>query len=224
MLILELESEAVAQLNPAAALLLQVSVETASGTPFCALFEDSSKARLREALLAARLAGSASIAGVRALNGALELAVRLSSFRAGAAPFLLVHLTPQEAHLPGASNDATDPSGAVFESVARAGFGFVLTNAAFAVTYANSAFATLVGIACADATAGVSLKRWLDFSATDLLRLADQMVRREAVTTLITTLVAEDQEARSVEVTAVAVPHASEPCWGFCIGVVPKLN
>lgn len=223
MVILELETGSVLQFNPAAAVLLRVAGVALEGAFFCDLFREENRERLREAVATARMTGSASLAGCRVVSESVDLAVRFSSFRAGAELYLLVHLTPQSAY-PVLRAGKPDVGQFVFDSVAHASFGFLMTDGEFEVVYANDAFARMVGLATADAAAGAPLKRWLEFSDTDLMRLRDQMSRREAVTSLTTTLVAEDQDARQVEVSAVAVPHPSKPCWGFCVGAIPKLN
>jgi hypothetical protein len=82
----------------------------------------------------------------------------------------------------------------------------------------------MVGLRSLDELRGESLARWLDLSARDMVRLAEQMAQREAATVLTTGLRPEHSRARAVEVIAVAVPGEADACWGFSISARPRLN
>ncbi|MBS0393618.1 MAG: PAS domain-containing protein [Proteobacteria bacterium] len=210
-LIVEEATETIVEANPAATELLGVLRKELLGTPLHAAFAPDSGPRLREALATA--AGRGLCADARAMlrGGRRELRLSLSLVRRAGVRFLLVHIA---AGARAASAPGADPAGAfgVLEDLAE---GFVVTDLALRIEYANATFIRWIGAESAQSVGGAPLARWLALEAADLARLEAVCSQREAVATLRAALTAAGQPGRLLEVWAVPVPDGPLPCWGF---------
>ena len=112
----------------------------------------------------------------------------------------------------------------VFDAIEAASVGFLLTDDAFYIEYANQAFVDLVELATPAEARGQPLLRWLGLSPKDLLRLRDQELQRQATSVMTAHLLTERQTPRAIEVCAVAVPDEQTLRWGFTIRELPRLN
>jgi PAS domain-containing protein len=201
----------IVEANPAAAWLLRRRRGDLVGSAWLEAFDVPSRAPLTAALPAARGAATPNRVIVSSGDGATQLAAALGTFRVAADSYLLVRLEPASGKRLG--GDASE----VFETLDEAAASFLVTDAGLRIEYANRAFIAMVGAGDADDVHGRSIAHWLDLSERDIAQLSEQMSRGEAVTELLTTLRAEFESSRPVEVTAVAVPDDEHPRWGFSI-------
>ena len=109
----------------------------------------------------------------------------------------------------------------ILDAIEQAPEGFVVTDPALRLSYANRAFINMAGLESPAQLQGKSLATWLELSQADLTRLHEQMARREAATVWKTMLrranLLEREATLEVEVTAIAVPDGRERSWGFRI-------
>jgi PAS domain-containing protein len=215
LLIIEQDTGSVIEANLAASKLLRMPRATVVGAGLLRAFDASSTIALQQALAATRIGGSARAPKVQTRDGRCELSLSCSLFHIGRnESYVLVRLAPALA----ADADVSErPPSVVFEAIEGAAVGFLVTDSELCVRYANPAFVGMVHGACAEDLQDESLTRWLALTEEDHARLRGQMSGRHAVAVLRARLRCERQSEREVEVHAVAVPDAENPCWGFSI-------
>jgi len=243
-MIVELASDSIVEANPAAAALLDSERTQLLGTSFLGAFVADSTPALQQLIESVRLHGhgkpvvartrgpraASAIRLARWARGGRDIAVTLSMVSADSDAFLLVRLVPATRAAADGSDagdhDASDDGEArvpslVLDAIEKSPEGFVVTDPAFRLSYANPAFIRMAGLDSLAQLQGKSLTLWLELSQSDLTRLQQQMARREAVTVWNTTLrrssLSTRQAIRKVEVTAIAVPDGRERSWGFRI-------
>jgi PAS domain-containing protein len=206
----------VAEANPAALALLGMPQAELVGSAWLRGFTSTSAQRLAEACQHAWIATAPIQVVVEALAGNRKLDATITTFRVNSDSYLLVRL---RAH--GELGDEGGAgAGSVLEELDRTSTGFVVTNSLLQVDYGNRAFLELVQAAGHEDVRGRSLAQWLALTEADLLRLREQMARRQAASLLVTTLHAGPAAGRVVELTAIAVPDVPDPCWGFTVRVL----
>lgn len=214
-IIIETSDCRIVQANPAAARLLEVPRASLLGRHVAEVFDTDSTQAILNAINAPHNEG-ATDALIRHGQGQ-EFSARVSIFNAENVSYLLLRL----AALGGAAPPAESP---VFEAIEDAAVGFLLTDSALRIEYANQSFLEMIERVGVEAIRGQSLVRWLELSQADLTRLRDQMLQREAVSLMVMRLRTERGFPREVEVCAIAVPDDPHTSWGFTIRELPRLN
>jgi len=156
-------------------------------------------------------AGASLSFSVVTADGGAELTARLSRVHQPPDAYLLIRLAPF------AGSSGRDASTEAFDVLDESPVGFVVADDGLRIEYANRAFIAMVGLESAEDVCGRSIARWLELSEYDIAQLREQMARGDAVTEFATTLVVDHDPAREVAVTAVAVPDAAHPRWGFSV-------
>lgn len=220
-LILEAATISILEINPRAAALLDAAATTLLGTSFLSVFDEPSAATIGGCLALAQATGRAETVLIRALHSDAELSARFSLVRASADSYFIVRLSSNAAR--GIERESAGASSAVLSAIENGSLGFLVTDSAFRIDYANAAFVDMVGLKSQSQLRGSPLVRWLNLSAQHLSRLRVQMSQREACT-LITTRLTYRNSAARVEVSAVAVPDAKNICWGFSVRELPIFN
>lgn len=211
----------IVQANPPAAALLRTTRAALIGSQFVAAFDPCSSTHVRRCIRAARASGNSDSTALRARGAKIDLNARLSLVRAAAESYLLVRLEPGVA----CERSVQGTGGSVvFESIDGAPVGFLITEAGFHIDYANRAFVEMAGVESEAEMRGSPLARWLNLSAMDLDRLAQQLSQREATTRLTSDLCSARSPPRRVEICAVPVPDGEHTWWGFTISHLPRLN
>jgi PAS domain-containing protein len=215
-LLVEQASGRVVEANGACARLLALRRAELLGSDWLAAFDPACARQLDEARVGATLQPFPPELALRSRTGGAHVRATITLFRIGSDAYLLVRLLP--AHVSAA---AATPAGAarVLDELEATPVGFVVTNRYFHVDYCNRAFLDLVCCATSEEAQGQSLARWLALTEHDLQRLRDQVSDRQATIVILTALHAGPAAGRSVELTAVAVPDATAPCWGFTLRV-----
>jgi transcriptional regulator PpsR len=170
---------------------------------------------IKALLAAARSAGRSDDLRVRLASGSREFLLAASLFRQENSTYFLVRLARQEA----GANAAVVPKrkSVLLELVENAPDGFVVTDLTGRILTANRAFIDLAQIATEELVRNESLERWLGRPGVDLKVLISNLRQHGAVQLYATTLLGEFGTSTEVEISAVAVPHAEEPCLGFTI-------
>jgi len=217
--ILDAADGSVIEANPRALKLFDAAGDLV-GSRFLAHFDQSSSATILGCLALAQATGRADMVLVHTLHGRTELSARFSLVLAPPEAYFIVRLRNAGR---GAERENPNTS-AVFEAIDNGSVGFLITDSAFHIDYANRAFVEMVGLKSQTDMRGSPLARWLKLSAQNLSHLQAQMSRRQAVALLTTHLCLDRKSTRRVEVCAVAVPDNQNMCWGFSIRELPLLN
>ena len=217
-LVVDAASGRVAEANPAALLLLALPDSALVGSNWLQAFSPESAGRLGSACRQARLTAPPIQLQVAAVVEERALVAVITTFNVGPQAYLLVRLAAQDGPAD-AAHDTQD----VLEALDRTPTGFVVTGPGLQVEYGNSAFLGMVRAVSVDEVRGRSLAQWLALTESDLQCLKEQMALRQAATALLTTLHSGPSAGRQVQLTAIAVPDAPEPCWGFTLRVIEPL-
>jgi transcriptional regulator PpsR len=161
-----------------------------------------------------RATGRTSEVTVKSDDGTQQFRVSASLFREERASFFLVRLVLLSAER--ASLAATRDS-KVLEIVASAPEGFVVTNLDGRILFANRAFLDLVQLATEEQSRNEPLERWLGRPGVDFNLLTAQLREHGALRLFATQLRGEYGSSSDVEICAVSVVNAEEPCFGFTI-------
>ena len=212
-LVIDQASGRVAEANPAALRLLGSPQAGAPGEDWLQAFDPASASRLADACRHAWHSPTPVLLQATTRAEARALSVAVSTFRAGPDAYLLVRLAMPDAAVLPAPGDTSD----VIDALDAMPNVFIVTDALLHIEYGNRAFLELVQADSHEAVTGRSLAHWLALTEADLLRLREQMERREAATVLFSRMQAGAAAGRHVELTAIAVPGAPDPCWGFTL-------
>jgi PAS domain-containing protein len=214
-LLIDAATGTIVDANPAAAQLLKSRLAKLQGASLAGLINPRDVALLEQAGAEARVVGRSGRVTVRRAADAVPLELTYSLVRSEATAFWLVHLSDPAAGM----DDARDPSlwPSVLESLETAREGFLVTNLAFHVEYANAAFLEMAELKVPAQVLDTLAVQWLHFSALQLKTLGTQLAERQAVTLLTTALRCNSGLTVPVDVRAVAVPDGDFPCWGFMI-------
>ena len=215
-LVVDLASGRVSEANPAALLLLALPDVALVGSDWLRAFGPDSARRLATACRQAQLTAPPIQLEVEALAEPRALVAALTTFNVGRDAYLLVQLATQD-ESPAPGHHGTRD---VLEALDRTPTGFVVTNDRLQVDYGNRAFLELVRAESRSDVRGRSLAQWLALTEGDLQQMQVQMSRRQAASTLVTTLHAGPAAGQRVQLTAIAVPDAPDPCWGFTLQVI----
>ena len=221
-LVLDSATESVVEANPAAAHVLGIDRSVLVGNSFLEIFDSASSLAVQSSLTVVRSTlGVAESVQVRTRGGGTPINLTVTLFRANPRTFLLVRLGSSPG---GLSDYRADASSAVFNAIEATSVAFLVTDSGYFLEYANRAFIELAGVHSQAEVRSKSLARWLKFSASDLERLRQQLLNRQAATLFCTGLEPEQEPPRLVEVCAVVVPNAQDTCWGFTVRELPRLN
>lgn len=214
-LVVDASTMRVIEANPAAGDLMDENVKRIIGRAFPEGFDVESTQAIKALLGAVRSAGRSDDLRVRLSSGKREFLLAASLFRQENSSYFLVRMARQG---PGA-NAAVVPKrkSMMIDLIETAPDGFVVTDMAGRILTANRAFIDLAQIATEDLVRGESLERWLGRPGVDLKVLTSNLRQHGSVQLYATTLLGEFGTSTDVEISAVAVPQAEEPCLGFTI-------
>jgi len=216
-LIVDAATENIVEANSAAATVLRTTQAALIGARFLGAFDQGSRRALKNRLAISRATGGIKPINLRTANGAIPLRVTLSLFHAAPDSYFLVRLKV------GQGDRSAIPS-AVFDAIDGGADGFLITDGAFRIEYANQSFLALIALKSQSDVIGESLGRWLRLSDADFLRLNRQLLLRHAASLLCTHVRSDPFRPRRVEVCAIAVPDGANSCWGFGIRELARLN
>ena len=208
----------VVAVNPAAQRLLGVTSSSLVGCDWHEAFSQSCSEQVRTAARQAAASGTAVQAAAFGATSGAAMTATFSTFCVSKVSYLLVRLAA--AAVPDASYG--NISGDVLDALDEVAVGFVVTDGALCVEFANKAFLELVNQPSRADVECQSLLRWFNLAQADLVSMHRQMALREAGTVMTTTLWAGPTSGPMIDVTAIAVPDATSPHWGFLVQkVVP---
>jgi PAS domain-containing protein len=203
----------VVALNPAAQRQLGIARSELLGHDWREAFDDACEQPLGSAAREAVASGNVVRATVPGSAGDAAMAVVLSTFCVAKISYLLVRLVADDA----AQAPPRTVSSDVLDALDDLAVGFVVTDGALCIEFANRAFLDFVNQPCHADVEHQSLLRWLNLAQADLLKMNRQMAMREAATAITARLWVGPTTAQMVEITAIAVPDAASPRWGFVV-------
>jgi transcriptional regulator PpsR len=217
-LIVDASSGRIVEANPAATRLLGNSAKQVVGKTFPDGFDARSTRALQSLLQKARGAGRAEELRVRLADGKRDFLVAASLFRQDNAAHFLVRLSAVQ----GAAAPLLETQSAVLRAIDASPDGFVVTETDGRVLTANRAFLDLAQLGSEEQARGRSLDDWLGRPGADLSVLLANLRQHGAVRLFATTLRGELGLTSEVEISAVSVAEAAEPCLGFAIRSVAR--
>ena len=214
-LIVDASTQRVIEANPAAGQLLGESGRRVIGRPFPEGFDADSTQAIQGLLTAVRGGGHADDIRVRITDAKREFLVSASLFRQENSSLFLIRLSPVQANA--GSTIVPKSSSRLLKLVESAPDGFVVTDPEGRISTANRAFLDLAQLATEEQARGESLDRWLGRPGVDLNVLIANLRQHGSVRLFATTLRGEQGSTADVEISAVSVRHAEQPCLGFTI-------
>ncbi len=214
-LIVDAVTRKVVEANPAAAALLGEGGKRLAGHLFPEGFDEGSTQALHNLLSAVGATGRMNSIPVKSADGGMEFMVAASLFREDRSSFFLIRLMAANT-VAGGQGKPTQHS-KVLEIVAGAPEGFVVTDMAGRILFSNRAFLDLVQLATDEQARNEPLERWLGRPGVDFNLLTAQLREHGSLRLFATQLRGEYGSNTDVEICAVAVADAEEPCLGFTI-------
>jgi PAS domain-containing protein len=219
-LIVDAHSLLIAEATPAAAALLRTPCNEVVGRSFTQMFAAPDEAAIDRRLGAVRAKGTAEIIALRPRGTALELRARLALVRTPPGEFLVVRVDPEQSVPP-----PRMARSAVLAAIEAAPAGLLITSLDFEIEYASAGFVRMAGARFENELCGTSLARWLRLTPADRARLTRERAQRQAASLITTTLIPAGRNTpRQVELCAIPVPDGPDPCWGFTVHPLPRLN
>lgn len=210
-LILDADTLKVVEANPAAAGLLGKSFGRTVGRRVLELFDPGSAQALQALVAAARAAGRAEDMEVRLTGSSAPVVLAASSFRQENAAFVLLRMRRR------AGSQAGGAESRLLKLVGSLPDGFVVTTPDRRIVSANQAFLNLAQVSREEQAIGEPLDRWLGRSALDFNVLIASLKEHGSVRNFPTILRSEHGSRDDIEITAVAVLHGEDPCFGFVL-------
>jgi transcriptional regulator PpsR len=214
-LILDAQTRKVLEANPAAIESMGEGGKRLIGRSFPEGFDDDSTQAIQSMLGAVRATGRTSNVTAKSADGKAEFIASASLFREERSSFFLVRLAPL--HPAAAGVAVPKQKSKVLEIVASAPEGFVVTDLAGRIIFANRAFLDLVQLATEEQSRNESLERWLGRPGVDFNLLTAQLREHGSLRLFATQLRGEYGTVTDVEICAVSVVDGEEPCLGFTI-------
>lgn len=219
-MILDATTLKIVEVNPAAGKLLGESTTSLTGRPLSRVFDTASTRVVQSLLATVRATGRADDIRLESVDGRQTFTVSASLFRQRNGAHLLVRLMPVD---PQQSAPAIPENRrATLAVIDGLPDGFVVTDPDGVIIAANRAFLDLVQLVTEEQIKGMSLARWLGVPGpgrpgVDLGVLLSNLRQHGSVRLFITSLQGEYGSTVDVEISAVSVPRADQPCCGFVI-------
>jgi transcriptional regulator PpsR len=217
--IVDVGSEKVIEVNPAALKMFAAGAKQIAGRPFADVFDAASGRAVSTLLNKVRSAGHADEARVKLKAGKQQVALSVSLFQQEKDSQFIARVTAV-----GAVVGAADGAGrsAVMRALENSPDGFVVTDAEGRLLSANRSFLDVVQCAAEEQVRGKSLAQWLGRPGADLNVLLANLRQHGSVRLFATTLRGDLGLSTEVEISAVAVPDAEAPLLGFVIRSVGR--
>lgn len=217
-LVVDAASRKIVEANPAAGELLDEPVKKLIGRQFPEGFDSAGTKAINAALESARAADRSDEVMARRSDRRSQFRVSASLFRNDNTPLFLVRLAPTER----LSAEPSNAKSLLLKVVESASDGFVVTDLDGRVLAANAAFVDLVHFATEEQIRGESIERWIGRSGVDYKVLVSNLRQHGSVRMFLTTLQGRHGLETEVEISAVSVPDAEQPCVGFSIRNVER--
>jgi transcriptional regulator PpsR len=214
-LVVDAQTHAIVDANPAASQLLGLPLAELVGRTFPVGIDPAHAAAVANLLSAARAAGRADEILVNGLAREQRFVVSASLFRQESGVHFLVRLAPHSSADPARGFAAK--ASRLAEVIDAISDGFVVTDAEGAVLTANRAFLEIAQVPTEAQAKGKSLARWLGRPGVDLNVLLANLRQHGSVRLFATRLRGELGAETDVEISAVVAHEGNEPCFGLMV-------
>ncbi len=215
-LIVDASTLKIVESNPAAIQRIGTSERRLPGRALTDLFDKEGAAAVQTMLASVRVAGRADDVRVRLVERSQHFMVSASLFRHESASNFLVRLS--DVTTDAAITALPQSKAALLAAVAEgAPDAVVVTQPDGRVLAANAAFVELAQLATEEQARGESIERWLGRPGVDLNVMLANLRQHGTLRLFATTIRGESGADADVEISAVSVAHAGEPCIGFTI-------
>jgi len=216
-IIVDGQTQRVAEVNAAARGLLARESRRVSGRPITELFAAQSAEPLRQLLAGVTATGRADDMRATLAHDGREVVIGASTLRQdGGRLFLLRLLQPQAA----AAEGLPKLKAKLLKIIESAPDAVVVTGPEGQVLTANAAFLDLVHMPSEQQAHGESLDRWLGRPGVDLGVMLASLREHGSVRMFATRICDEFGVGTDVEISAVAAMNGSGPCYGFLIRTI----
>ena len=214
-LILDAPTLKVLEANPAAGRVMGQAPDALIGQRFPKGFDADGTRALHSSLASARTTGRADDVRAGLAEGGREFHISASLFRQERDSYLLVRLAPVET---GGEGDFVPKSKSrLLKVIERSPDAFVVTGQDGRILTGNGAFLDLAQLTAEDQALGQSIDHWLGRPGVDLGVLMGNLREHGSVRLFGTVIRGEHGATTEVEISAVSVTNAAQPCFGFVI-------
>ncbi|MEM9170861.1 MAG: transcriptional regulator PpsR [Pseudomonadota bacterium] len=212
-LVVDADSTAVLEANPAAAGALQTTPDALVGGSLGELFTPKTRRDVERLVAGAASSGRAEAAGLAAANGE-RYGVVASAFLQNDSALLVVRLSPA-----GANDDRkTRPGvGALEAIIDHLPDGLIVTNADLRVLAANASFLKMAQLVGERQAIGDDVANWLGRSSTELNMLVSSLRTYGVIRNFATVMRDRFGGESDVDVAAVAAPSGDSQLFGFSV-------
>jgi transcriptional regulator PpsR len=205
----------VVEANAAAAALMNKPLKRLTGVMFESMFDGADAERISGLMMSLRSTGRADEVSLT-LDGRQRQAVLSATiFRQENATFYLMRLQPLTVGSSGIVVSKTQS--AVVKVIQEMPDGFVVTDFDRRILTANSAFLDSAQLGSEEQARGEQIDRWLGRAGVDVSVLFNSLAENGSVRQFQTVMRGQFGTMEDVEVSGVAAPEASPPCYGFSI-------
>jgi transcriptional regulator PpsR len=204
----------ITEVNPAALALIGEPSKKLAAQTLLELIDPSDGPALQDLLAMVRSTGAGESIPVRLAGLDRTFIFSASFFRQGASAFILARLSPAETQTTEGAQKATGSLVKIMESLPD---GFVVTDLEAHILTANTAFLDLAQLSNQEQARGQPIENWLGRSGVDINVLSANLREHGSVRNFSTIVHGAYGSLEEVEVSAVAVLSAEQPCFGFVV-------
>jgi transcriptional regulator PpsR len=214
-LIVDADSRTIVDANPAASALFGATLPQLVGRAFIDGFESTTVRAVEQLLAKVGATGRGDDVRGRITGQEAEFVVAAALFRQDTTSQFLVRLN--SSRVGAGSGTAQVERSRLVDLMEALPDGLVVTNPDGVILAANRAFLELLQLAAEEQVRGQSLDRWLGRPGVDFDVLTTNLRLYGAVRLFPTTVLGAYGTPADVEISAVAVLDAAEPCFGFAV-------
>jgi len=207
-------SARITEVNPAAQTLIGEPSKKLAAQSLVDLVNPADVSALQDLLATVRSTGAGESIVVRLAGHERRFTFSTSFFRQGASAFILARIAPVD---PQVCEGVPGQTSTLEKILERLPEGFVMTDLDGRIVSANTAFLDLAQLSNAEQAQGHALENWVGRSGVDMNVLMANLREHGSVRGFPTIVNGAYGSLEDVEVSAVSVPNAQKPCFGFFI-------